>query len=103
MKIHATSNLHETLSIISPSDESMVYHIAWNNEGSLLALTTARGALQVHVARLHPMGATCAPTIAILSSIAEITIYQHYGNKVFIYRKLFFFIISKLKLILGYV
>lgn len=63
----------------------MVYHVAWNVEGSLLALTTARGAIQVHVARLPPMGAACAPAIAILSSIAQVTVYHHYGTHVLFY------------------
>lgn len=82
IKIHSTANLQETVNILTMPDQSGVHGIEWSNDGQLLAATTVQGSIYVFVTKLHSLCAVSPPRIALLSSIAEVTIYNYSADKV---------------------
>lgn len=82
VKIHSTLNLQETVNIITMPDQNGVQNIEWSNDGQLLAASTLQGSIYVFVTKLHALCAVSPPRIALLSSIAEVTIYNYTADKV---------------------
>lgn len=56
--------------------------IDWSADGQLLAVTTMTGSVYIYVTKLQCMYAVSAPRIAILSSLAEVSIYVYSPDKV---------------------
>lgn len=77
VKVHSTANLQETVSILNLSDQSGVRNIDWSADGQLLAVSTSQGSLTVFVTKLHSLFAISPPRIALLSSIAEVSLYHY--------------------------
>ncbi|XP_073812289.1 intraflagellar transport protein Oseg6 [Musca autumnalis] len=81
IKIHSITNLHETEKIITVPDHSGVQMIDWSSDGQLLAITTMTGSVYIYVTKLPCKYAVSAPRIAILSSLAEVSIYVYSPDK----------------------
>lgn len=84
IKIHSIANLHETEKIIAIPDRSGVQMIDWSGEGQLLAVSTTSGSIYIYVTKLQTLFSVSAPRIAILSSLAEISIYAYSPEKVLV-------------------
>ena len=82
IKIHSITNLHETEKIITVPDHSGVQMIDWSSDGQLLSVTTMSGSVFIYVTKLPCLYAVSAPRIAILSSLAEVSIYVYSPDKV---------------------
>ena len=82
IKIHATNNLQETVNILTIPDQSGAKTIEWSSDGQLLAATTSQGSIYVFVTKLHSLCAVSPPRVAVLSSIAEVSIYNYSADKV---------------------
>lgn len=82
IKIHSTTNLQETVNIIVMPDQNGVHSIEWSNDGQLLAATSAQGSIFVFVTKLQSLYAVAPPRIAVLSSIAEVCIYNYSTEKI---------------------
>lgn len=82
IKIHSISNLHETEKIITVPDRAGVQMIDWSADGQLMSVTTLNGSVYIYVTKLQCMYAVSAPRIAILSSLAEVSIYVYTSEKV---------------------
>lgn len=76
IKIHSMSNLQETVKVLNLSDQAGVKNIDWSSDGQLLAATTTQGAINVFITQLYSLFAICPTKIAILSSLAEVSLYQ---------------------------
>jgi hypothetical protein len=70
-------NLQETVKILSLPDQAAIKSVDWSTDGQLLAVTTTQGSLAVFVTKLQLLRAVCPPRIAILSSLAEVSIYNY--------------------------
>lgn len=55
--------------------------IEWSVDGQLLAVTT-EGSVYIYVTKLPRLFSVSAPRIAILSSLAEVSIYAYSPDKV---------------------
>lgn len=58
--------------------------VDWSEEGQLLAASTTSGSIYIYVTKLQMLFSVFAPRIAILSSLAEISIYIYSPDKVFL-------------------
>ncbi|XP_055683364.1 WD repeat-containing protein 19 isoform X1 [Lutzomyia longipalpis] len=76
IKVHAMGNLQETAKILTLPDHTAARGIDWSADGQLMAVATAQGGLCVFVTQLHHLSAVCAPRVALLSSLAEVTIFS---------------------------
>ncbi|XP_037944539.1 WD repeat-containing protein 19 isoform X2 [Teleopsis dalmanni] len=81
IKIHSITNLQETEKIITVPDRAGVQMIDWSSDGQLLAVTTNNGTVYTYVTKLQAMYAVSPPRIAILSSLAEVSIYVYSPEK----------------------
>lgn len=81
VKVHSTSNLQETVNILHLSEQSGVRNISWSNDGQLLGVSTSQGSLTVFVTKLPLLSAISPPRIALLSSLAEVSLYQYSPDK----------------------
>lgn len=82
VKIHSTTNLQETVSILSTPDQAQIKNMDWSADGQLLAVTSAQGAITVFVTQLHSLFAVSPPRLALLSSLAEVSLYYNTQDKV---------------------
>lgn len=82
IKIHSTGNLQETISILGLPDQAGVKHIDWSSDGQLLAASTNQGAITVFVTKLHALFAVSAPRVALLSSLAEVSLHHYTPDRV---------------------
>lgn len=82
VKIHATANLQETLSILTIPDQSGVKDVDWSSDGQLIAASSAQGSIYIFVTKLYSLNAVSFPRIVLLSSLAEVTIYNYAGDKI---------------------
>lgn len=64
------------MNILTVPDQSGVKALDWSVDGQLIAASTAQGSLYVFVTKLSMLSAVCFPRIAILSSLAEVSIYN---------------------------
>lgn len=81
VKIHAMSNLQETIRILTVADQAGLKNIGWSTDGQLLAVTCNQGSISIFVTKLHSLYAVSAPRIALLSSLAEVAIYHYIPDK----------------------
>lgn len=77
IKIHSISNLQETLNILTVPDQSGIKAMNWSVDGQLIATSTSQGSVYVFVTKLSVLSAVCFPRIAILSSLAEVSLYNY--------------------------
>lgn len=84
VKLHSTTNLQETVKILNIPDHSGVKNIDWSTDGQLLAVVTTQGSISVFVTKLHTLYAASPPRIALLSSLAEVSIYHYTSEKVYV-------------------
>lgn len=82
IKIHAISNLQETLSILTVPDQSGIKAMDWSVDGQLIATSTTQGSVYVFVTKMSVLSAVSFPRIAILSSLAEVSIYNYTLDKI---------------------
>lgn len=82
IKIHDINNLQETSSVLTLGQEPGIDRIDWSNDGQLLAVCTKGGSLNVYVSYMPLLTSVCAPRIAVLSSLTEITLYTYSSDKV---------------------
>lgn len=87
VRVHATANLKETVCIVQlpaamagggsggGGGGGGVRSIDWSADGQLMAVSTQSGALLVYVMQLGVLFAVRAPRVAMLSSLAEVTLY----------------------------
>ncbi|XP_058458948.1 WD repeat-containing protein 19 isoform X2 [Malaya genurostris] len=75
IKIHSMANLQETVKILTLHDQAAMKNIEWSPDGQLLGVSTSQGAICVFVTKLHSLYAISPPRIALLSSLAEVTIH----------------------------
>ncbi|XP_017769670.1 PREDICTED: WD repeat-containing protein 19 [Nicrophorus vespilloides] len=81
VKIHDISNLQETLSVITLSQEIGVDRVGWSSDGQLLGVCTRNGSLNVYVSHMPTLTAVCGPRIAVLSSLTEVSLYNFTTDK----------------------
>ncbi|XP_005286412.2 WD repeat-containing protein 19 isoform X5 [Chrysemys picta bellii] len=78
IKIHDLSELKEMYAIINLDDENKgLDHLAWTDDGQLLAVSTQRGSLHVFLTKLPILGDACGTRIAYLTSLLEVTVANH--------------------------
>lgn len=82
IKIHATGNLQETVNILTIPDQSGVKSMDWSVDGQLIAASTVQGSVYVFVTKLVSLSSASFPRIAVLSSLAEATIYNYAVMKI---------------------
>lgn len=82
IKIHAISNLQETVSILTVPDQSGVKAMDWSVDGQLIAASTTQGSIYVFVTKMSVLSTVSFPRIAILSSLAEVSIYNYSLDKI---------------------
>lgn len=82
VKVHAIANLQETITILTLPEQSGLKSIEWSNDGQLLAVTSCQGSISVFVTKLQTIYAVSAPRIALLSSLAEVSIYHYTPEKI---------------------
>lgn len=82
IKIHDLTNLQETSSVITLSQESGVDNVEWSSDGQLLAVCTNSGSLNVFVSNMPTLATVCGTRIAILSSLMEVSVYNYTPDKV---------------------
>lgn len=82
VKLHAMSNLQETIKILSLPDQAGLKNIDWSVDGQLLAVTSNQGAISVFVTKLQSIYAISPPRIALLSSLAEVSIHHYTPEKI---------------------
>lgn len=70
------SNLQETSSVLSLEQETGVERIDWSADGQLLAVCTRNGSLNVYVSYMPSLASVCGSRIAVLSSLAEVSLYN---------------------------
>lgn len=54
----------------------------WSTDGQLLAVTSAQGSITVFVTQLHSLFAVSPPRLALLSSLAEVSLYFNTQDRV---------------------
>jgi WD repeat-containing protein 19 len=84
VKIHDLSNLQETSSVLTLSQEAGLERISWSVDGQLFSVCTRGGSLNVYVSQVPLLTSVCAPRIAILSSLTEISLYNYSSDKVIV-------------------
>lgn len=77
-------NLQETCSVLTLSQETGLERIAWSVDGQLFGVCTKGGSLNVYVSHMVSLTSVCAPRIAVLSSLNEISLYSYSADKVII-------------------
>lgn len=82
IKIHSISNLQETQSILTVPDQSGIKAMDWSVDGQLIATSTTQGSVYVFVTKMSVLSAVSFPRIAILSSLAEVSIYNYTLDKI---------------------
>lgn len=82
IKIHSISNLQETVSILTVPDQSGVRAMNWSVDGQLIAASTTQGSIYVFVTKMSVLSTVSFPRIAILSSLAEVSIYNYTMDKI---------------------
>lgn len=82
IKIHSISNLQETVSILTVPDQSGVRAMDWSVDGQLIAASTTQGSIYVFVTKMSVLSTVSFPRIAILSSLAEVSIYNYTLDKI---------------------
>lgn len=82
MKIHNIANLQETSSVLSLEQETGVERIGWSSDGQLFAVCTRNGSVNVYVSHMPALNSVCGPRIAVLSSLAEVSLYNYVSFKV---------------------
>lgn len=81
VKIHDISNLQETVSVITITQEIGVERVAWSSDGQLLAVCTRSGSLNVYISHMTTLTATCGPRIVVLSSLTEVNLFNYTADK----------------------
>ncbi|XP_057660350.1 WD repeat-containing protein 19 [Diorhabda carinulata] len=81
VKIHDLANLQETSSVLLLAQESGIDRIDWSNDGQLLGVCTKGGSLNVYVSYMPMLTSVCAPIIAVLSSLTEISLYNYSSDQ----------------------
>ncbi|KAK7874235.1 hypothetical protein R5R35_006274 [Gryllus longicercus] len=76
VKIHDMNNLQETSSVLTLDDESSVVHLAWSEDGQLLAVASQTGSVHVYLSQLPLVTSVCGTQIAVLSSLTELTLFS---------------------------
>lgn len=89
VKIHDLSNLQETSSVITLSQETGIDNVEWSADGQLLAISTNSGSLNVFVSNMPTLATVCGTRIAILSSLMEASIYAFTPDKVLVQQMIF--------------
>lgn len=82
IKIHAISNLQETVSILTVPDQSGIKAMDWSVDGQLISASTTQGSIYVFVTKMSVLSTISFPRIAILSSLAEVSIYNYSLDKI---------------------
>lgn len=81
IKIHSSSNLQETVSILTVPDNSSIKSMDWSVDGQLIAASSTQGSIYVFVTKMSVLSTVSFPRIAILSSLAEVSIYNYSLDK----------------------
>ncbi|XP_049780005.1 WD repeat-containing protein 19 isoform X1 [Schistocerca cancellata] len=76
VKVHDVSNLQETSAVLTLEDEVGAQHLAWSEDGQLLAVAAKGGNVFVFLSRLPQLSATNACRVAVLTSLTELTVFS---------------------------
>ncbi|XP_053210855.1 WD repeat-containing protein 19-like isoform X2 [Panonychus citri] len=74
IKFFDLNQLEDTKSVLVIEDEKSVEWLEWTDDGQLLAMTTASGAVHVYLTKLTIIGSTFGSRAAYLSSLLEVTV-----------------------------
>lgn len=77
IKVHAINNLQETVNILTVPDQSGIKAMQWSVDGQLIAASTNQGSIYVFVTKLSILSAVSLSRVAILSSLAEVSLYTY--------------------------
>lgn len=75
------NNLQETVRIVTVADQAALKDAAWSTDGQLFCVSTTQGGICVYITKLNLLYAASPPRIAILSSLAEVTIHTYEPDK----------------------
>lgn len=82
IKIHDLHELSKITGIIDVEDESNgLQSIQWTDDGQLLAVSTAKGNLLCYLTKLPMLGDAHGTRIAYLTSLLEVSVVDHMGEK----------------------
>lgn len=81
VKVHDMSNLQDTVTVHTLDGEGNVEHVAWSEDGQLLAVSTRSGNLAVFLSCLPMLASVCGTKIAVLSSLNEVTLHSYNFEK----------------------
>lgn len=70
------------MSILTVPDQSGVRAMDWSVDGQLIAASTTQGSIYVFVTKMSVLSTVSFPRIAILSSLAEVSIYNYTMDKI---------------------
>lgn len=65
------------MNILTVPDQSGIKAMDWSVDGQLIATSTSQGSIYVFVTKLSILCSVSFPRIAILSSLAEVSIYNY--------------------------
>lgn len=65
------------MNILTVPDQSGIKAMDWSVDGQLIATSTSQGSIYVFVTKLSVLSAVCFPRIIILSSLAEVSVYNY--------------------------
>ncbi|XP_071786835.1 WD repeat-containing protein 19-like isoform X1 [Asterias amurensis] len=75
IKIHDLSDLKEVYSVVTLEEESKgLGQIGWTDDGQLMAVSSTRGTLYVHLTKLPVLGDAQGTRLAFLTSLLEVTV-----------------------------
>lgn len=73
--------MQETVNILTVPDQSGIKYMEWSIDGQLIATSTTQGSVYVFVTKLSILSAVSFPRIAMLSSLAEVSLHNYtYGK-----------------------
>lgn len=68
--------------MLTLSQEAGLERISWSIDGQLFSVCTRGGSLNVYVSHVPLLTSVCAPRVAILSSLTEISLFNYTAEKV---------------------
>lgn len=82
IKIHDLSDMKEIYAIVTVDDaRGSLDKIKWTEDGQLLALSTAKGAVHVYLTKLPILGSAHITRLAYLTSLREITVLDEVNKE----------------------
>jgi hypothetical protein len=63
--------------------------LGWSEDGQLLAISSVTGVINVYLTKLPLLASVCSHRIAFMTSLKEISVYDHLSKTKVNYKKIF--------------